>query len=153
MQHAISKSLAGLTLIAAVFCAASAGFADTITLYAGPGYSGANGNPYQNGQGGEFTAITSAGVPVGYSSLATYTLGGTGQTGFQTFCVEGGNNDVYFTPGTQYTYQISDQIKGGPKGTLDLTVGAAWLYSQFATGQLTNYYGAANRYTLAGDSL
>ena len=151
MKHPTSRTIIGIAFVVAAMFAASHCFADTVILYAGPAYSGVNGNPYQNGAGGEFTAITSGGVPAGYSSLATYTLGGTGQTGFQTFCVEGGSNDVFFTPGSLYTYHTNDQILAGPMGTLDLTVGAAWLYSQFATGQLSSYYGDANRYTLAGD--
>lgn len=151
MKYSILKTLAGFALTLAAISSTAVSFGDTVTLYAGPAYSGINGNPYQNGQGGEFTAITSGGVPAGYSSLATYTLGGTGQTGFQTFCVEGGKDDVYFTPGHLYTYGTSDQIKGGPMGTLDLTVGVAWLYSRFATGQLGGYYAAANRNALAGD--
>ena len=143
------KSLSALVLSVAALSTASVSFADTVVLFAGPAYSGSNSNPYQYGQGGEFTAVTSNGIPAGYSSLARFT-NANGITGFETFCVEGGTNDVYFTPGVTYTYTTSSQVLGGPQGALPLTVGTAWLYSQFATGQLTGYYGASNRNALAG---
>ena len=136
-------------LSALVLAAASVSFGDTVVLFAGPAYSGSNSNPYQNGQGGEFTAVTSGGIPAGYSSLAKYT-NANGITGFETFCVEGGTNDVFFTPGVTYNFATSDQNKGGPMGTIDLTVGAAWLYAQFATGQLSGYF-SGNRWAHAGD--
>lgn len=143
-----TKTLFASVLTALALSAASVSYGNTVVLYAGPAYSGNNSNPYQNGQGGEFTAITSNGIPAGYNSLAKYT-NANGLTGFETFCVEGGKNDVYFTPGVTYNYVTSDQIKGGPMGTLDLTVGVAYLYSQFATGQLSGYF-SGNRYTNAG---
>lgn len=91
--------------------------AGTITLNTGP-YSGYN-------NGGEFTAIT--------SDLGT----------FQTFCIE---KNEYFTPGATYNYSISSGAKnGGVSGAVNgidnISIGTAWLYSQFRNGLLLNYGG------------
>ena len=93
---------------------------------------------YSNGQGGEFTVIApSLGVPAGYSPSATLTIGST--LGFQTFCVQAGQDDVYFTPGNTYTFGISNQILGGSMDPRTLNSSVAYLYSQFAQGTLAGY--------------
>jgi hypothetical protein len=74
-------------------------------------------------------------------SLAGYVLATGDPTAvtpyFQTFCVE---KSEYFTPGNTYDVSISYNIKydGGlflPNGE-PITMGTAWLYSQFAAGTL-----------------
>jgi hypothetical protein len=51
---------------------------------------------------------------------------------FETFCVE---SDVIFNPGQTYTYVLSQQDSMGRV----LSEGAAFLYYEFATGQLAGY--------------
>jgi len=98
--------------------------------------------------GGEFTAVTSdATLALKYDSKATRMEGNA--LGFQTFCIE---YTEEFYPGWTYTYEISPFAKNGgatlgPDGTdlgngnkIDpVSVGTAYLYSQFATGVLTDY--------------
>jgi hypothetical protein len=125
------------------------------SIYLAVGRSFGGVNPYQYGDGGEFTAFSSTlGVPAGYSSLATFTMtsgssgyslpGGdgagsigdtpfVGQTGFETFCLE---DQVDFYVGQSYNYTIGYAIQ---QTNGSLTAGAAWLYEQFATGQLSGY--------------
>jgi VPDSG-CTERM motif len=146
--HLSRSGFASIVLAGAVSLAR----ANSIELVAGSayaGYTGGSSTPYQNGQGGEFTALSinpanqaNSWTPAGYDAKALYTFSSgtlSGLTGFETFCLEGGSNDVYFTPGTHYTYGESLNILGGPMGSLPLTVGTAWLYEQFATGQLSGY--------------
>jgi hypothetical protein len=60
-------------------------------------------------------------------------VGGGG--GFQTFCVE---YNEHFYPGTTYWASISDRATYGsqyPTGD-PISIGTAWLYSQFAAGTL-----------------
>jgi hypothetical protein len=160
MNSCFKKITVSLALVLSPFA-----MANSIELVAGSAYASYTGGsytPYQNGQGGEFVALDASGsslaswVPTGYSSSATYlfTSGSlAGLTGFDTFCVQGGTNDVYFTPGTHYSYTESTQILGGPFSPLDLKVGVAWLYEQFATGVLSGYHysDATQRLADAGD--
>lgn len=92
-----------------------------------------NGYRDQNSSGGEFTAlVTGGGNYVGnYSSSARATV--NGQTGFETFCVE---IDTEFNPGGTYNTSIGNSIL--PSGAA-ITLGTAYLYSQFAQGTLQNY--------------
>ncbi|MGD1030821.1 MAG: hypothetical protein ABSA05_06725 [Opitutaceae bacterium] len=87
-------------------------------------------------------------IPADYSPLALYTFptddpsnsgAFNGLTAFETFCVEGGTNDVNFNPGQAYAYSMSEDILGGSQPDMTLSVGAAWLYEQFATGTLEGY--------------
>ncbi len=150
--------------IAALCFGYPSAFANTnVELIAGSGYS-SPANPYQSGNGGEFTAlmVSSSGhaeswVPEGYSSLATYTYHSgsiSGLTGFETFCVEY-NNEFTPGPGTSYNYEMTEYIQGNnpnPDNGTKLSVGVAWLYSQFAQGELSgyNYTNATDRKTDAG---
>lgn len=92
--------------------------------------------------GGEFTAFTSVNYNGNYDSRATYTYGGN--TGFETFCIETG---VEFVPGNwggpTYYYtlgNISQPIPAqGAGSAIPLSLGTAWLYYQFATGQLNDF--------------
>jgi hypothetical protein len=146
------KSFSGLAIaLVALAGVASPAFADSsIYLEVGPQYGGTN--PYQYGDGGEFTALApSLGVPAGYSSLATLSVNGV--TGFETFCVE---DQVDFSVGTTYYYTEGSTLQQTGAGVKDqLTVGVAWLYEQFATGALSsegyNYTNAATRLIDAGE--
>jgi hypothetical protein len=102
---------------------------------------------YSYGDGGEFNAVPDVGLLSLNPTLSGYAPGVTagltsyaGGANFQTFCVE---TEEYFTPGNTYNVAVSDSIKydGGqflPNGE-PLTLGAAWLYSQFAAGTLGGY--------------
>ena len=132
----IMKRILALTVFAALLPVASVAVkANTVTLTQGT---------YSYSDGGEFTAVTSPGAFVGNGYVAA-TKNSAG-TGFQTFCME---SQVYFSPGTVYSYtlgQMSQPLTGGGIGSnLPLSTGAAYLYYQFATGNLTGYdYNTAN---------
>jgi hypothetical protein len=107
-------------------------------------------NGYSAGNGGEFratgTILSANPTLVGYSALTS----GAGY--FQTFCIE---HNEYFTPGNTYNVTISSRAMygGQPPGGDPLSIGTAYLYSQFAAGTLAgyNYAYGANRITTAGD--
>jgi hypothetical protein len=84
------------------------------------------------------------GVIDNYSSLTS-----TSSVSFDTFCVE-----QHETIGTGQTYDatIDDgAIKGGTGGNPDpISVGTAWLYSQFARGTLADYEYETGRLDSAG---
>ena len=125
---------------------------------------------YSYGDGGEFRAVGNADLIAalnnlsGYSSLTMGTVGSAdinswgyngglaGGTYFQTFCIE---TTEYFSPGTTYGAAISYNALYGHLGSgpgVPVTMGAAWLYSQFAAGTLSGYdytYGGG-RSTTAG---
>ena len=99
-----------------------------------------NQNGYSFADGGEFQAVTSSPQLLdGYSPAAL--VGG----GFETFCVEA---SVYFNPGATYSFTLANTDSQGRA----LSLGAAFLYQQFATGVLAGYdYGnSANRQIDAG---
>ncbi len=113
-----------------------------------------------NSVGGEFTAVTSGGpnYAANYSSKATasVTVNGKTETGFETFCVE---FNQAFSPGTSYNTSVGPSIVNS-SGSTALTVGAAWLYSQFAQGILSGYcwsstssYANANNRAYTADEL
>jgi hypothetical protein len=102
--------------------------ADMITLDITAGYYPGNG-------GGEFTAYTTQNYLNNYSSSAIV------NGGFETFCLETG---VDFTPGTTYYYTLGNITQPYPASSsagsgLALTTGAAYLYYEFATGQLVGF--------------
>ena len=114
-------------------------FADQVSLVGGSGYG-----PYQMGIAGEFTLQPNAGLSWVLSfynaNPATQTRDVLGLTDtFQTFCVE---INEYIYPYATYDATISQKsIYTG----VTLTLGAAWLYDQFALGSLQNYdYTRAN---------
>jgi len=102
--------------------------------------------PYSYGNGGEFTAVT------------------TGLGTFQTFCIE---YNEEFVPGGTYDYNMNSGAVAGGAGTdaidshtglaMDnVSLGTAWLYSQFRAGTLTldtgvGTYFNANRQLNAGE--
>ncbi len=91
-------------------CATNSFAALTVTLTQNTSaYSGANG-------GGEFKAVTS------------------GNGTFQTFCIDVGHD---FYPGRTYNYTLSQQTFVGSGN--NISIGTAWLYSQFLNGTLSGY--------------
>jgi hypothetical protein len=158
--------LGSALLLALAAPAAFAGNSSGI-IYLGVGSQYGGSDSQQYGDGGEFSAILSNSsgapfsalpVPSGYASQATVriTQDGTGysapggdgggasdvgdnaflgDTGFQTFCVE---DQVDFYVGNYYYYTEGLTLQQTGAGVIDqLTDGAAWLYQQFATGQLS----------------
>lgn len=100
--------------------------ANTVTLDQGA---------YSYDVGGEFTAYTSP-----QSFLGNYASSATLNGGFETFCIE---TAVDFYPGSTYTYNLSAVDSQGRQ----LSEGAAFLYYEFANGQLSGYdYNTANTY-------
>lgn len=117
---------------------------------------GSNGyGPYQYDRGGEFTLQVTNNIGLldnlsGYVETKTKNVltnppGNNRPTvnTFQSFCLE---TNEYIYPGTQKTYMasLSDAAiaggTGGATGGSDrISVGTAWIYSLFATGQLTGY--------------
>ena len=128
------KKISALMGMAGILFATNlyAAFDGTVTLTQGP---------YSFSDGGEFTATTA----------------GIGNLGvFQTFCVE--LNET-FVPTTQYDYIINSgavtgdtgddaynqrpviglPVNSGPFNMDNISIGTAWLYSQFRAGLLANY--------------
>jgi hypothetical protein len=109
-----------------------------------------NQGPYSYADGGEFSALTtdpSLSVS-GYSSSTGANLAGGG-TSFQTFCVQ---TDVEFSPGSTYNYTVGLNAIGAAQPYLNgfngsLTVGTAWLYAEFASGDLGVTYNYADSST------
>jgi hypothetical protein len=102
---------------------------NTVTLTQNPALSFADG--------GAFNAATSGSFAQNYAPVATQ--GG----GFETFCIE---STVTFAPNVTYYYDLSQQDSKGRS----LTLGAAFLYYDFATGQLPGYFTASDTSTEAG---
>jgi hypothetical protein len=115
-------------------------------------------NNYSYGDGGEFNAVPNTTLLSFNPALAGYTPytanlnTAIGSPNFQTFCIETGE---FFTPGDIYNVVASyntipdDQFPSGNP----VTMGTAWLYSQFAAGTLNGYaYNeGSDRIATAGD--
>jgi hypothetical protein len=100
-------------------------------LMASASLAGANSfvltqNAYSYDVGGEYSAATTDDFVAKYAGVATV----NGE--FETFCVE---TTVVAYPGLSYSYTLSDQDSQGRA----LSEGAAFLYYEFATGQLAGY--------------
>jgi hypothetical protein len=119
-----------LLLAAAIFFGLIAGLqlnasANTLQLYVN-----ADSHNFGPWIGGEFNAVSATLNPVtmGYASVATPFAG------FETFCLETHED---FTSGSTYTYAISEAaIQGGTSTSDPISLGTAWLYSNFAKGTL-----------------
>jgi len=101
---------------------------------------------YFRGGGGEFT-ITGYPVPSGYSPGVTAFNGG-----FQSFCLEI-NSSLPNLPGNYNAVLNPDgrAIDGGVGSLGDpISIGTAWLYSQFAAGTLIGYRYADNVNSVPG---
>jgi hypothetical protein len=141
------KRFCALSLVAGMLGLGSAYAAPiTITLEGGSGYG-----PYQTGVGGEFTFRIDQGSLISGYAAATHDILGGSDVSFQTFCVEG---NEYIYPYGVYTAVGNDH---SVYGNVHLSVGAAWLYSQFATGgnfgglATYAYGGGSGRHTTAGE--
>jgi VPDSG-CTERM motif len=100
-------------------------FANTMSTVDGYG-------PFQTGQGGEFTFQSTdltAFINGYYSGAKNQFAGAT--PNFQTFCVEGAE-----TVSANTTYNFAFNSKTVASANQPLSVGAAFLYSQFASGAL-----------------
>jgi len=122
-----------------------AAWAISPAVMAQPSYTGTvtlTQGAYSYDVGGEFTAVTSPNLAAlnGYATGLGLTPTVNGLTGFQTFCLQ---TAVEFGPGTTYNYSTSLASVGSPDA-FNLTEGAAWLYGEFATGKLGNYYNYAD---------
>jgi len=122
-KHNILIALVGMLAVPALQAAVSVGSSGTITLSTGPNSVGV---------GGEFVATGFGGL----SDLGT----------FSSFCLE---HNEYFNPGGTYnaavnTAAVSGGVStSGSPGSDPLSMGTAWLYSQFRAGTLGGYTGAA----------
>jgi len=103
-----------------------------------------NTSQYSSGSGGEFRAVDvgnpsllSAINPNAYSGQTSGT-DSLGRFYFQTFCIE---YNEHFNPGGTYDASISPNAMYGnqPTGGDPVSIGTAWLYSQFARGTLAGY--------------
>ena len=129
MKMTKSTSLAfAAVLFAAVTSIASANSL-TLTQYSLYSYS----------DGGEFTVTSSDAQLQTIQSL--YGSKAIVNGGFEVFCLE---DNQYFNNGGTYSYGISDAaipggVSGGVNGRDPVSLGSAWLYTQFAAGTLANY--------------
>ena len=138
------KKLSILTFMAAVFALfiASGVQAATITI-------DQDKTLFSSGVGGEFSAKPSTDLLYlldNYNSKAIYLRG------FQTFCIE---TDEYISDNGVYNATIIGQAENGGANTNSgdpISMGAAYLYSQFAQGLLSgyNYTYGAGRIATAG---
>ena len=134
ISHTMKKKLLLIpfTIIASVALFGPMASAGTVTMNYGSRHSGS---------GGEFNAYSAdagfAPAAMGYAPTTIYNAGPG--AGFETFCVEG---NEFFSPGSSYYYQISQQaVNGGVGGPHPdpISRGTAWLYGMFATGNLPGY--------------
>ena len=126
-----SNTFAKLILpVAMLIAAGTSAFGNTVVLNrntsAVNGYSGANG-------GGEFRAESATLSNGAYAPSVNVSA-----TGLQVFCLE---TKESFTPGASYYYTVNTgAISGDTGGNFDaLSVGSAWLMTQFAKGTLAGY--------------
>jgi len=124
-----------LFVVAVLFSLTQSAIADTIK-------SGENWGPYQSGNGGEFTLYPSSGALVKTSYFSDQTKNfdnGSFSSGtFQTFCLEAG--ELIYPQKTYTAFVSRNAINGGvgPQGD-PISIGTAYLYSQFAAGTLEDY--------------
>lgn len=133
MRKNLFKKCIYLSLLATLLFVPGA-FADQITINQVSGY--------YSGSGGEFNITPDSGLSWVLNNYAGSTKVGSG---FESFCLEA---KEYVTMGGTYNYAISDKaINGGVGSDGDIiSVGTAWLYSEFARGTLSNYdYTAGSR--------
>lgn len=127
--------------------------ADQVTMWYSDS-TGHNPSAYRTGDGGEFVAQM-ADPPWSFAlgNYASTTLDQAGYTNsFQTFCLE---RNEYIWNGITYDFDIGlAAVQGGVGGPRPdpISVGTAYLYQQFATGQLAgyNYTPGAGRSASAG---
>jgi len=124
-----------ITLILGIFIAILA----VIPIQANQVTTAPGFGPYEIGSGGEYTMITDAGVAAilgGYSNGVTMNILGLPGS-FQTFCAE---RDENITANTTYDVTLSPLTNNVTIfSARPLTIGAAYLYQQFAMGTLPFY--------------
>jgi hypothetical protein len=98
---------------------------------------------YSDGQGGEFQAVGNSDLNSvvnwsAYNTGSTYNTAGAGNSYFQTFCTETAEE---FSPGSTYpvTSIGNNALYAGTGHAVPITLGVAYLYSQFAAGKLAGY--------------
>lgn len=124
-----------LTLALALCSTAHWAVADTIRTVGEPNGVG----PYQIGDGGEFTVLPSGSISnfVAHYSAVTSNIYQRGT--FQTFCLELGETiSGWSNPMTAYVNSRAVNGGVGPAGD-PISIGTAYLYFQFATGNLEGY--------------
>lgn len=135
----MKKTMIIIALIVALWLPQMAA-ADTIVTVGGSGGYGL----YQNGSGGEITVKPSdLSLLNGYSeNTSNQGYLNTSETlqylnTFQTFCLEG---DEQIKSGVTYEAVLNDKVVGKSQGEGDpLSLGAAFLYYEFAKGTLDGY--------------
>jgi hypothetical protein len=121
--------------IAIILVSAPFAISDNIVIYQDSTFA-------QSGNvGGEFRVASYFTTdPVVQAAHDSYGLNVNYAAGFQSFCLE---HNEYFTPGhAYYTYNLSyGAINGGLSGGNPdpVSIGTAYLYSQFASGSLAGY--------------
>jgi hypothetical protein len=118
------KSMLRLSAVATLIGMPVAAMADTVSISLNSYSYSASGEA-----AGEFAATDSAGVPAGYASTTSTT------STFETFCVQ---NLVFINTGTPYSSSEAQTTGSSTvQGGLALSEGVAYLYYQFATGNLS----------------
>jgi VPDSG-CTERM motif len=130
-NHSFLGGVAGLALVLAF---GSDAFGLTIGINRTGGYYSTSGGQAGGVGGGEFTITGQPTLTANYDPVAT--LSG----GFQTFCLE--YNEHVGVPATYNASISGGAISGGigaVNGTDLISMGTAYLYSQFAAGTLVGY--------------
>lgn len=145
-----SKSIFAVILAAIfmfTFAQTSMATSYTVKPTGSGGDAGAYG-PYQAGQGGEFTLLASDNLKwvLGSYSDSAKNFGVSGT--FQSFCLE--RNEYIYANQIHNATMSLYAANGGQGGATDnkdnISIGTAWLYSQFVKGSLTGYtYGDSGR--------
>jgi hypothetical protein len=138
-----SRYLAVLLVFGSFVAVAPSAMAQLTATTVGTGGTYSGYGPYQTGSGGEFTLAASAGLLAVLNNLSAYSASTKNQVqgvapNFQTFCLE---ETEYIYPWTTHNVTISSRAYDGgvgPQGD-PISLGTAWLYSQFAAGSLTGY--------------
>jgi hypothetical protein len=125
------KKLCMVLSLAGVMAAPNLFASMSVTLYQDTGN-------YSAGVGGEFRAVGDVGLNsvVNWSAYASSTA--VKDSYFQTFCTE---TVEEFTPGNSYpvTSIGNNALYNGTDHPVPITLGVAYLYSQFAAGTLSGY--------------
>ena len=140
-------------VIAALFALMTqSALAYTVTATGNGGDAGNGYGPYQTGIGGEFTFIAGDGLQFVLGSYGANAKGIVQDGTFQTFCLET-NEHIWPNSVNQAvlnTGAVSGGVGGATNGFDPISIGTAWLYSQFAQGTLAGYdYSAVGRKTSA----
>jgi len=124
-------------ILAGTAALASSAVAATLTI-------STNASSNGNGLGGGSYTISGSGLDT--SAYAPISLVGAAGT-FESFCLE---YTEYFSPGSTYNYTVANAAVAGAGGAVGgqdpVSLGTAWLYSQFANGSLSGFdYGSGRK--------